>query len=575
MKCVREEEPNNTPANAQRVTLPVTIEGKIYPSEDVDVYRFAVEAGEEVLFRVLAKPVDSPLDAVLTLRDQAGHELASNDDYTNADPVLSYRFRKAGEYFIEVRDVAYGGSLESSYRLTISHEPFLRTVYPLGARRDRFADFSLFGLNLARLEGRGPDWYMPEWEAPQSRFRLAADVTPGPVEFRISTPGGTSNAVLIEALDVPEVREVEPNDDPARAQRLPIPGVGHGQIYGGKGRPGGDIDLYRLAARKGQKLRLSILARSRGSLLEPVLTLRDESGKKLARAAGIDQSGDPVLEFDPPADGDYLAEVKDLNGAGGLEYVYLLRVEPVVPPRADFEVSLYPANPSVPQGGSVPVEVKVQRQGGFKGPICFELPPLPKGVTAFIPEYAPTSDRFYIALSATSDASRVLAPFGLTATADINGKQVRHAATGSERVWKLGPLHPQVTKLMALGVSEPPDFTLRLESTEVTLSPGESTNVTVLLEKIPNYPRGIPVRAATVDYQSGALPPGLSVSRVTVPPEARQVDVRVSAALNTPPGEYSIFVCGLSNPSTNDYILVAQLAPPLRVKVMKKTTTAP
>jgi hypothetical protein len=159
--------------------------------------------------------------------------------------VLSYRFRKAGEYFIEVRDVAYGGSLESSYRLTISHEPFLRTVYPLGARRDRLADFSLFGLNLARLEGRGPDWYMPEWEAPQSRFRLAADVAPGPVEFRISTPGGTSNAVLIEALDVPEVREVEPNDDPARAQRLPIPGVGHGQIYGGRGRPGGDIDLYR------------------------------------------------------------------------------------------------------------------------------------------------------------------------------------------------------------------------------------------------------------------------------------------------------------------------------------------
>lgn len=105
--------------------------------------------------------------------------------------------------------------------------------------------------------------------------------------------------------------------------------------------------------------------------------------------------------------------------------------------------------------------------------------------------------------------------------------------------------------------------------------PGESTNVTVSFDKIPNYPRGIPVRAATVDYQSGALPPGLSVSRVTLPPEARQVAVRISAAKNTPPGEYSIFVCGLANPSTNDYILIAQLAPPLRVKVVKKMTTPP
>jgi uncharacterized membrane protein len=62
---------------------------------------------------------------------------------------------------------------------------------------------------------------------------------------------------------------------------------------------------------------------------------------------------------------------------------------------------------------------------------------------------------------------------------------------------------------------------------------------------------------------------------VTLPPEARQVAVRISAAKNTPPGEYSIFVCGLANPSTNDYILIAQLAPPLRVKVVKKMTTPP
>src|SRR5262249_59782379 len=127
----------------------------------------------------------------------------------------------------------------------------------------------------------------------------------------------------------------------------------------------------------GERLRVSVRAAAAGSLLDGLLTVRDAAGKKLARADDVDGSRDPSLEFDPPADGDYLAEVTDVNGAGGLEYVYMLRVEPVAAPRPDFSVALYPANPSVPRGGSVPVEVKVTRTAGFTGPIRFELPPFP------------------------------------------------------------------------------------------------------------------------------------------------------------------------------------------------------
>src|SRR5207244_4259698 len=108
----------------------------------------------------------------------------------------------------------------------------------------------------------------------------------------------------------------------------------------------------------------------------------------------------------------------------------------------------------------------------------------------------------------------------------------------------------------------------------VTLAPGESVNVAVRVDKIPNYPRGIPLRAATVDYASGALPAGLSVGRVTLPPEGKEILVPVAAAANTPPGEYPIFICGLSNPTTNDFILVANLGPPLCVKVSKRATAS-
>jgi pre-peptidase len=372
----------------------------------------------------------------------------------------------------------------------------------------------------------------------------------------------------VETLDIPELREVEPNDDAKRAPRLLVPGVGHGQIYGGRNSPGGDVDLWRFAAKKGQKLRLSVRARAAGSLLDGLLTVRDAAGKKLARADDTSDSRDPLLEFDPPADGEYLAEVTDVNSGGGLEYVYMLRVEPVTAEKPDFALALYPANPSVPRGGSVPVEVRVTRNGGFTGPVRFELPPLPAGVTAFVPDYAATSERFYVALSAAPDAPCTLGTFGLTGAAEIDGKPVSHQATGSERVWKTSPLHAVATKLMDVGVCEAPDFTLKLDRDELTLTPGESTEVTVLVDKLPNYPRGIPLRAATVDYGGGALPAGLSVGRVTLPPEAKQVKISVSAATGTKPGEYPIFICGLSNPTTNDYILIGYLAPPLKVKVV-------
>jgi hypothetical protein len=574
MPVVRESEPNNAWGDAAKLDVPTTVEGIVNPGEDVDLYRFTVAAGEELLFRVTAAPLESDLDAFLTLRDASGRELATCDDAVTKDPVLAYRFSKAGEYAIEVREVAYGGNLEASYRLTVSREPFLRTVYPLGAARGTITDRSLFGWNLAQLAGRRPDWYMLENEAPQARDPIPADAKVGMSEFRISTPGGVSNAINVEVLDVPEVREVEPNDDARRALTLAVPGVGHGQVYGGRASPGGDADLWRFAAKKGQKLRLSIRGAAAGSRLDALLTVRDGAGKKLARADDANGSRDAALEFDPPADGEYVAEVTDLNGSGSLEHVYMLRVEPVLAPAPDFSLAIYPANPSVPRGGSVPVEVRVTRKGGFTGPIRFELPPLPAGVTALIPPYAATAERFYIALTGAPDAPMTHGAFGLTGTAEIDGKSVSRTATGSERVWNLAPLRPVATSLMAIGVCERPDFTVALDREEVTLAPGESVQVTVRIDKLPNYPRGIPIRAATVDYGGGALPTGLSVGRVTLPPEAKEVAVSVSAGKSTPPGEYPIFICGLSNPSTNDYILVGYLAPPLRVKVVDPRTAA-
>jgi len=76
-----EKEPHNRPENAQRVTLPIIVNGRIDPADQWDVFSFEGHAGEQIVAEVFARRLDSPLDSLLKLTDAAGRPLAINDDY--------------------------------------------------------------------------------------------------------------------------------------------------------------------------------------------------------------------------------------------------------------------------------------------------------------------------------------------------------------------------------------------------------------------------------------------------------------------------------------------------------------
>jgi hypothetical protein len=560
---LREQEPDDdTP---QDLPVPAALDGRMDRRDDVDRFRVRLASGESVTFYVEASAAESELDSMLTLRDSRGRQVAENDDFLGKDAALAYTAPAAGEYVLELREVDAGGGPEYGYRLFATRAPLVRCTYPLAAAPGMLADVSLFGLNLGGA-GKTSDGYAVPFDATQARVQVPAE-GPGTRHFRVATPSGETNPFALRILDVADVREQEPNDDPEQAVRVQVPGAAHGRIFGGAVNPGGDADRWKFAARKGEKLHLSVLAMRAGSPLDAALAIRGPDGKRLAANDDAGGSRDPQLDFEAPADADYMAEVTSAAGGGSVDAAYMLRIDPVKPPAPDFALRLYPVNPSIPRGGSVPVEVKVTRSGGFTGSIRFELPSLPKGVTALIPPEAATADRFYVALRAAEDAPYAMAPFQVTGTAEIDGRSVTHPAEGDERVWKGQPLRPVPTALRQVAVCEPMDFTVRLDRDTLELHPGETKEVTVLIRKIRGYPRGIPVRAATVDYNGGALPAGLSVGRVTLAAEATEVRVPVAAAADTKPGDYTIFICGLSNPTTNDYILIAQLAPPLLVRV--------
>jgi len=124
-----EQEPNNDPAHAQKVKLPVIVNGRINRPGDWDVFQFTGHAGQTVVAEVTARRLDSPLDSVLKLTDAAGKLLALNDDHEDveagldthdADSYLWVKLPADGTYYVHLGDTACQGGEEYTYRLRLS-----------------------------------------------------------------------------------------------------------------------------------------------------------------------------------------------------------------------------------------------------------------------------------------------------------------------------------------------------------------------------------------------------------------------------------------------------------------------
>jgi hypothetical protein len=124
-----EKEPNDQPKSAQKLKLPIIVNGRIDRPSDQDVFRFDAKAGDEIVAEVMARRLDSPLDSVLRLTDSKGNQLAVNDDAEDksaallthqADSRILIKLRTAGTYYLYLADAQHHGGLDYSYRLRIS-----------------------------------------------------------------------------------------------------------------------------------------------------------------------------------------------------------------------------------------------------------------------------------------------------------------------------------------------------------------------------------------------------------------------------------------------------------------------
>jgi hypothetical protein len=116
---VPETEPNNAQAQANSITPPVIVNGRIKGEKETDTFKFKFDRERTLVCEVTASRFGSPLDAQLSLRDAEGKVLQENDDADGADPRFEFKFEKDKEYTLSLRDLLGRSGDNFAYRLSI------------------------------------------------------------------------------------------------------------------------------------------------------------------------------------------------------------------------------------------------------------------------------------------------------------------------------------------------------------------------------------------------------------------------------------------------------------------------
>jgi hypothetical protein len=563
---VQEKGVNNTLDQANPIPVPCAACGVIEIAEDVDYFRFHAEAGQTLTFEVLCARIQDRIhdlqkhaDPMLTLFDATGRELAANDDFYFADPLLQYTFTKAGDYFIQVRDSKYDGDPRWVYALLVTSGPSVTHVFPMAGNPGQQLEVEPIG--SAKLLAPKVTVTLPKQEGVHS---LALDVK-----------GQKTNPTAFIVSALPQVIEQEPNDTPEKAMRITLPCGINGRI----GQPR-DLDHFIFKATKGKAIRLEVKARRFGtplqSSLDSVLDVMTRDGKVLA--SNDDANGkDAALVFTPPADDDYILRLRDLNSKGGETAVYYLEADWALP---DFTLRCDPDKAMIGPGTSMAWFVMINRVNGFTGPVKVEVRGLPRGVTVnpvTIPAALTTG---VLVLTADSTAPRDMVNVEIVGTATAkgaDGKDVALVRTATPRQEIYSPGGGRAlfdVSMQTVSVTDAPDI-LKVEvmPTRIRLKPGQEVKIDVTIQRRPDYDKGVSIDVILRHLGSvfaNPLPPGVTMEAKskTLLGTGNKGTIVLKAAANAAPVE-DVPIAVMAHVSVNFVVKVGYSSPAILLTVEK------
>lgn len=214
-----------------------------------------------------------------------------------------------------------------------AESPTVNSVTPQGAQRGTEVEVRFGGNNLGddpqlilyhpgitvkSIDAvRDPKTKAPVNNAAVATLAIAPDCRAGLHAFRIRTASGlTTMPVLFTVGYLPEVKEVEPNNDADKAQPVNLDVT----IDGSVGNE--DVDYFSIEAKKGERISLEIESMRLGrSLFDAILILQDAAGRELARSDDETLGWyDAALTAIAPHDGKYLVAVRETTFGAGSGY---------------------------------------------------------------------------------------------------------------------------------------------------------------------------------------------------------------------------------------------------------------
>ncbi len=199
-----DQESNNDPSHAQKVKLPIIVNGRIDRADDWDVFEITGRAGDTMVAEVSARRLESPLDSLLKFTDSNGKVLAFNDDREDpeagvnthhADSYLMVKLPADGTYYVHLGDTARNGGEEYAYRLRISapRPDFALFVVPSStALRSRSS--GTLNIQAVRKDGFTGPIKLALRDPPAGLSSTTVSLSPTQTAARLSVKTGQMNA---------------------------------------------------------------------------------------------------------------------------------------------------------------------------------------------------------------------------------------------------------------------------------------------------------------------------------------------------------------------------------------------
>ena len=559
----RELEPNNDLAHAQKIALPAMIDG-IVEEADYDVFRFHAEAGQVLVFDLLARRAGSMLDGTLGVLDERGNELDFNDDYyIHKDPHLEFRVKTAGDYFVRVAGTEEEGSKYSSYRLIAGAVPYAWRMLPVGARRGSANELHIFGLNLDKIDrlvlGEGlAEGKVVAAHPEELAFRMTVPASVAAGRYELHAFAGATEAPLTIPILVSDLEErlATPARVRQKPQAVPVPVAVSGAIDHKRTE-----NFFSFEVHAGERLAFDVDSMKLGYLDDPVLVIYTADGQFVASADDrLQQNGsqppnlDPYLVYKFEKAGRYVAMIRDSAERGNPNYVYRLAIFPIEP---DFDVKGLSPQVTLYRGKTSLLPVRTRRLGGWDQPIEVWAEDLSPGVTTEhqIAEPKDTIVKDNCALERKLDGTNVSLPLHAAGDAPegsrlirvhargtMDGKTVEHGAEIQylwESVGKVtGPLEAQ--ELVAT-VTELPNVLLETPE-NLSLSTGKVARLKVHVKRFDGGKTPLTIEPEPVlegvKFENNVLDPGASQAELRVsasaPIAVKSFRLRAGGAVSPP-----------------------------------------